>query len=625
MQKLDKKLGLLELFTMGVGAMLTSGLFVLPGIIYQIEGPSISLSYVIALIVVIPAMLSKAELSTAMPRAGGTYYFIDRSLGPLLGTVAGIGSWLSLLLKNIFVIIGIGYYLRFIIENYNIFGNFELTDLYMKILGSVIILIFMFINLISEKEKRSTQIIGFSILFLIFGYLIVMGFSGKYFHVEYFKNFFRGEHGVVDIFSTAGLVMVPYIIGFSKMTLVGEEVKDPERNIPLGMILSALVVTIIYMVGLLVLIGDLGNELSGNYHPIATLAKTVLPDWAVIIVILGILFAFFFAFNSGSHSATRYPVAMSRDKLIPQVFSKLNANKMPVSSIVMTSLVMVFMIWVIPNIAHVVELASTFLLIIFGLMNLSVIVMRTSRIHSYDPGFKSPLFPFLQIFGIISSVALIIMLGLSATIVALILMGVGFVWYLIYARTRVDRYGAVRKVFDKLYNREATVLGIETEFREILKEKGPRDHDNFDSILERSIILDIDERIDSESFFRLASDKLSSRFRSISKDDITSALLDSSNLGMTPVSDGVAIPHAKFENVKSFELLIARVKNGIAFEKGGHDIRCIFVIIGSKNDPRKHLRILAEVAVRADQEDFLKKWKEASNEEELWNLLKIKN
>ncbi len=625
MQKLEKKLGLFDLFTMGIGAMLSSGLFILPGIIYKIEGPSISLSYLIALIIIIPAMLSKAELSTAMPRAGGTYYFVDRSLGPLLGTVAGIGSWLSLLLKNIFLIIGIGYYLRFLLQMYPFTQDIELNNLYINILGTVLIIIFMFINLMRERENKPLQITGFIILFLILAYLVGRGLAGGYFHIEYFRNFFTGKHGAIDIFYASGLVVVPYIVGFSKMTSVGEEVKNPEKNIPLGMILSATVVTIIYILGILAMIGDLGNKLSGNYHPVATLAELVLPDWAVTVVIMGIFFAFIFAFNSGTHSATRYPVAMSRDNLIPGIFHRLNNHKIPTASIIITSLTMILMLWVIPDVAQVAKLASTFQLLIFGLMNLSVIVMRLSRIHSYDPGFRSPLFPFIQVFGIASSIGLIIILGLWATLFGIGLVLLGLIWYFVYVRGRVERYGAVRKVFDKLYNREASILGIEQEFREILKEKGLRHHDDFDSILERSIILDIDEKISPEEFFQRVSEELSSRFRSITKDDILGELLETNKTGMTPVAEGIAIPHAKFDNVASFELLIARVKHGLLLEGASQPIKCIFVIIGSRADPKKHLRLLAEIAVRADKKDFLHKWEQAENDDDLWRLMKVNN
>ena len=106
--RLKKELGLADVFAISTGAMFSSGFFLLPGIASAYAGPAVVVAYLIAAVLVIPAMLSKAELATAMPRAGGTYYFIDRSMGPLLGTIGGIGTWFSLMFKSAFALIGIG-------------------------------------------------------------------------------------------------------------------------------------------------------------------------------------------------------------------------------------------------------------------------------------------------------------------------------------------------------------------------------------------------------------------------------------------------------------------------------------------------------------------------------------
>ena len=82
---LKKELGLFDIFCIASGAMISSGLFILPGIAYAKTGPAVIVAYFIASLLVIPAMLSKAELATAMPKAGGTYFYIDRSMGPAMG------------------------------------------------------------------------------------------------------------------------------------------------------------------------------------------------------------------------------------------------------------------------------------------------------------------------------------------------------------------------------------------------------------------------------------------------------------------------------------------------------------------------------------------------------------
>ena len=96
--RLKKDLGLFDVFAISTGAMFSSGFFLLPGLAAAQAGPAVVLAYLLASFFILPAMFSMAELSTAMPRAGGAYYFLDRSLGPIMGTVGGLGTWLALVL-----------------------------------------------------------------------------------------------------------------------------------------------------------------------------------------------------------------------------------------------------------------------------------------------------------------------------------------------------------------------------------------------------------------------------------------------------------------------------------------------------------------------------------------------
>jgi len=111
MAKLKQELGLFDVYAIATGATLSSGFFLLPGIAASEAGGMLPLSYLLAGICLVPGLLSMAELSTAMPRAGGIYYFLDRSMGPLVGTVGGFGTWSTLTLKVAFALVGLGAYL----------------------------------------------------------------------------------------------------------------------------------------------------------------------------------------------------------------------------------------------------------------------------------------------------------------------------------------------------------------------------------------------------------------------------------------------------------------------------------------------------------------------------------
>ena len=126
---LKKELGLFEAFAIAAGAMISSGLFVLPGIAFAKAGPAMIYAYLLAGLFVVPAMLAKAELATAMPRSGGVYFFVDRSMGVAPGTLAGMASWFSLSFKSAFALIGIGAFAVLV--------NPAITELQIKLIAVI--------------------------------------------------------------------------------------------------------------------------------------------------------------------------------------------------------------------------------------------------------------------------------------------------------------------------------------------------------------------------------------------------------------------------------------------------------------------------------------------------------
>lgn len=108
-------------------------------------GSSVVLAYFLASLLAVPAALSIAELSTAMPRAGGIYYFLDRSLGPMVGTIGGLGTWLVLVLKSAFALVGMGAYLVLFIH------------LPIRTVAIVLTLVFALVNVVGAKHTGGLQ------------------------------------------------------------------------------------------------------------------------------------------------------------------------------------------------------------------------------------------------------------------------------------------------------------------------------------------------------------------------------------------------------------------------------------------------------------------------------------
>ena len=109
---LKKELDLFHVYAIATGTTLSAGFFLLPGLAALEAGPAVPLVYLIAVIPLVPAMFSIIELATAMPRAGGVYYFLDRTMGPMVGTVGGFGKWSAMVLKVAFALIGMGAYIK---------------------------------------------------------------------------------------------------------------------------------------------------------------------------------------------------------------------------------------------------------------------------------------------------------------------------------------------------------------------------------------------------------------------------------------------------------------------------------------------------------------------------------
>ena len=114
---LKKNITLFGAFAIALGTTISGGFFLLPGLVFDQAGPAILIAYLVAGLVIIPPLMCKAELATAMPRSGGFYFYLDRSLGPLAGSVSGLGTWISLTLKTAFALVGSGYYIGVFFED----------------------------------------------------------------------------------------------------------------------------------------------------------------------------------------------------------------------------------------------------------------------------------------------------------------------------------------------------------------------------------------------------------------------------------------------------------------------------------------------------------------------------
>ncbi|KPJ49991.1 hypothetical protein AMJ40_04145 [candidate division TA06 bacterium DG_26] len=600
--QLRKKLNLIDVFSIASGAMISSGLFVLPGLAYARAGPAVVISYFFAGLLAMTGALSIAELATAMPKAGGDYFFISRSLGPAIGTVSGLLSWFSLSLKSAFALAGMAAFA-------SLASGFDI-----HIIAILLCLLFLAINMIGIKEASTVQVLlVMGLLVLMFLY-VVRGVPAI--EPQRLRPF--TPVGVVAVFSTAGFVFVSYG-GLLKIASIAEEIRDPGRTIPLGILLSLVVVSAFYSIMILVTVGVVGgSELSGTLTPISDGAAVIMGSWGRIALSVAAILAFVSTANAGIMSASRYPLALSRDRLLPASLGKINARfRTPHMSLLLTGLFMIGALLV--KLDVLVKAASTVLILTYILANLSVIVLRESRLQNYQPTFRAPLYPWIQILGILGPLFLVFEMGRDAVYMSLGLVVCGLFVYWFYGRIRASREYALFHLIERIRPKE---LGesLETELRQVIRERDGITRDRFDEVVEESLILDIGEQLGAEEFFELVATAMSERL-GINESALLRAFQNKERETSSAISPTLAIPHVIIEGEHAFDILLARSRKGVIFSEAAPAVRTIFVLVGTRDERNFHLRALAAIAQIVQDPRFPERWMAAKDEEALRDLV----
>ncbi|MEM9381806.1 MAG: amino acid permease [Planctomycetota bacterium] len=604
--KLAKELGLLEAYAVATGGTVSAGLFILPGLVALDAGPALTLCYLLAVIPLIPPTLSLLELSTAMPRAGGPYYFIDRSLGPLFGTVGGIGTWLSLVLKTTVAFVGIGIYLNLVFP--------DMPDWAANVAAVSGAMFLGVLNAAGARTSGTLQILLVAGLILFSTAFIAIGLP----EVQLSNFAGMGSVGPEAILAATGTTFMSYG-GLSAIAGVAEEIEDPERVLPRAIFLALLTAVLVYGLATFVIQGVVPMEqLAGNKHAPATAADLLVGRVGVIAMTVAALLAFFSVGNAGVMSGSRYPLAMSRDKLLPPRFGALAKNGAPRFAVYLTVGTMIAVILFLDAL-DIAKLASAFLLLVFAILCAAVIVWRESGIESYDPGYRSPFYPYMHIFGLVFPFVLIGQMGWLPTVFSAAVTGASLMWYFYYAKERAERRGALFHVFARLG--ETRHEDLDSELREILKEKGLRENDPFDEIVLEAIVIDVEEVDDFDALIEHASAQLA---ETLGRPEalFVDGFKEGTATGATPVAKGIALPHMRIPDLAKPQMVLARTRREIRVHTGDvfgspmtfDKVHAVFFLVSPEDDPAQHLRMLAQLAQRIDRDDFLPAWLAAQNE-----------
>ena len=444
---LERKLGLFSVVIISLSAMIGSGLFVLPALAMLEMGGGTTpiggvwLAYLVAAFLVLPGAVSKSELSTAMPSSGGSYVYVERTFGPLVGTIAGLGLWANFMLKSAFALIGFKAYLWVIEDIIGIDINIESAAIFLL---SIIVLI----NILGVKriKKIQTPIVMFSTFYL----LSICAYAVLTQDLEWGVVLSSDSFGSwEDVAGTSAFVFVSYA-GVTKIAAVGGEIKDPERNMPYGILLSLLLSCLLYVSVTMIMAAavdptDYMDEHGGHgasEDPIYIFAESVGGETVGMIAAILAVATMTSMALAGILASSRFPFAMARDRLLPQFLENVHGKYgTPHWAIIGTGIAMGMAITFLP-VHDVAELASGFKIMIFMLINACVIVLRSSSdSHAwYDPAWKTPrgLYPLIQLFGIFGGVALLYFMGTKSLIGAGVAIVLGAIIFRSYGKERVE-------------------------------------------------------------------------------------------------------------------------------------------------------------------------------------------
>ena len=426
MKKLERTLSLPGAIAVSIGGML-SGIFVLPGLAVGITGSSVWLAFLVAALCILPAVLSKSELGTAMPKSGGTYVYIERAFGPLFGTIAGIGLWLSLLLKSAFSLVGLSAYLYVVVN---------IDEAYTKAIALLALLLIFLLNVFGLKKVEKTQLFIVSVSIISLIVIIILGFNS--FDTKLTEPVFSdGANGFI---AGVAFLYISYA-GVTKIAAIAGEIKNPAKNLPLTMIISLFLITTIYCMVALALVGNVeASILATDIKPIHTLFQTIGGDtFGLIAGVIGVLTLMSMA-NSGVLASSRFPFAMSKDGLLPSYLAGINSRFMTPASAILTTSILIALAIIFLDVVKIAKLASAFKVLMFIFNELTVIVLRETNAQWYKPTFKSPLYPYVQIFGILSGIVLLAFLGVMPVVSVLGVVILGFLIFLVYG-SKSDRSG----------------------------------------------------------------------------------------------------------------------------------------------------------------------------------------
>lgn len=399
-QRLAKTLTAEDLIALGVGAVIGTGIFILPGTIAALHsGPAITLSFMIAAVVCAVAAMCYAEFSSALPVAGSAYSYGNIIFGELIGWLLGWALFLEYMLSVAAVSTGWSAYFVSFIEGFGVHIPKAITGSFDPAHGTYInlfaVLVVTLISvLLMSGTRSSTRInnlmvtikIGVVLLFLVVGIFYVKSSNWQPFM----------PFGVSGVFKGASLVFFAYL-GFDCVSASAAEVKNPQKNLPIGIIGTLVICTLLYILVAFVLTGMVSYRELNVANPVAFALQVVHQNWFAGLLSLGALAGMFTMMLTMTYSSSRLVYSIGRDGLLPKMLGKIETrHQTPVNSVRVVTVIIATLGGLV-SLDQLTNLVNIGTLIAFFFMSIGVIPLRKRKDIPNKDGFKVPLYPWLPL------------------------------------------------------------------------------------------------------------------------------------------------------------------------------------------------------------------------------------
>jgi amino acid transporter len=419
---LKRDLGLVRTTMLGIGGTLSAANFVIIGEAAGMAGYAVVPIVVICGLLSLLTMFSYAELGTAIPLAGGEYTFSKVAYGGFPSFLTGWFEWLSNVFYTALSAIGFAYVVSYLFPEINI-----------PLTAVIVVIVFAIINLRGTKETATAETIITIIVLAILAVFVVGAWS--FLQGTPVTHESAAPIGLFGIFAATAYLFELYL-GAEAVAAAQAEVKNPGRNIPLAIILSAVVLIALYTSVVVVAVGIVPPDvLSEQSSPIAYVAEQALGPAGAVLVTIGLAIAGLAATNEAIMAQSRVLYAMSRDGYMPKALCKIHKRFCTPHIAIMVGAIFTVIFAATGLVNFVVYAVNLGFIIGFSIVNLSVIKLRKTAPHLKRP-FKTPLYPLTPIAGIAASIFLalfiepsVLILGFELIIVALLVYYIKMVGY----------------------------------------------------------------------------------------------------------------------------------------------------------------------------------------------------